>query len=212
MIADDKRCTATAKSTGERCGRPAIKGAKVCRWHGAGSPKVKAAAQRRQAQSTMQARAERILRRRLGMHLDAESPDPAQILLNLVAQKAIEVEWLDQKIQELDSDEELFWGKTKHVEGTGPDGPIDQETREAAQNIVYQLLHKAQDQLAKYTSDALRAGIEERQTKMAEQTAQQFTWIVNQLKSRLELTPEQQQAWDPLVIEIMQAAPTSGAA
>ena len=34
-----KQCTATAKSTGERCQNPAVKGWDVCRMHGAGSPK-----------------------------------------------------------------------------------------------------------------------------------------------------------------------------
>lgn len=36
---DAKQCTATAKSTGERCQNPAVRGWDVCRMHGAGSPK-----------------------------------------------------------------------------------------------------------------------------------------------------------------------------
>jgi hypothetical protein len=36
---DASRCTATAKSTGERCQNPAVQGWDVCRMHGAGSPK-----------------------------------------------------------------------------------------------------------------------------------------------------------------------------
>lgn len=205
---DEKRCTATTKKTGERCKNYPAPGLKVCRYHGGSSKKARAAGQRRQAEALMQARAERILRRRLGMRLNNDSPDPAQILLNLVAQKAVEVEWLDQKIQQLETDDELFWGKTKHVQGEGAEGYVDQETHEAAQNIIYALLHKAQDQLAKYTSDALRAGIEERQTKMAEQTAQQFSWILNQLITRLGLTQDQQTQAGEIVLELMQAAPT----
>ncbi|PSQ96955.1 MAG: hypothetical protein BRD55_04770 [Bacteroidetes bacterium SW_9_63_38] len=34
-----KQCTATAKSTGERCQNPAVTGWDVCRMHGAGTPK-----------------------------------------------------------------------------------------------------------------------------------------------------------------------------
>jgi len=34
-----QQCTATAKSTGERCQNPAVSGWDVCRLHGAGSPK-----------------------------------------------------------------------------------------------------------------------------------------------------------------------------
>jgi hypothetical protein len=39
MNDDAKRCTATAKSTGERCKNSAVEGWDVCRFHGAGSPK-----------------------------------------------------------------------------------------------------------------------------------------------------------------------------
>jgi hypothetical protein len=37
-FADAKQCTATAKSTGERCQNPAVTGWDVCRMHGAGTP------------------------------------------------------------------------------------------------------------------------------------------------------------------------------
>lgn len=43
------RCTAFAKSTGKRCGSPALRGMKVCIIHGGGSPAAKAEAQRRLA-------------------------------------------------------------------------------------------------------------------------------------------------------------------
>jgi hypothetical protein len=160
----------------------------------------------------MQARAERLLRRRLGMRLDDTSPDPAQILLNLVATKATEVEWLDAKIQALESDDDLFWGVTKRKKGETAFGSTSEETREAAQHIIYQLLHKAQDQLAKYTSDALRAGIEERQVKLAERTSAQFSWILQQLITRLDLTPTQQDQADQIIPTLIHEAPTQGAA
>lgn len=41
------QCTATAKSTGERCQRDAIKGGEVCYVHGGASSKVKKKAQER---------------------------------------------------------------------------------------------------------------------------------------------------------------------
>lgn len=40
-------CHATAKSTGKRCGKAPIPGAKVCRFHGGAAPQVKAASARR---------------------------------------------------------------------------------------------------------------------------------------------------------------------
>ena len=40
---DGTTCTATAKSSGNRCGNPPIPGGKVCRIHGGNAPAVKAA-------------------------------------------------------------------------------------------------------------------------------------------------------------------------
>lgn len=44
-----RRCTAKAKSTGERCKRRPIIGGTVCKVHGGGAPQVKAAARARLA-------------------------------------------------------------------------------------------------------------------------------------------------------------------
>jgi hypothetical protein len=41
------RCHAHARSTGERCGNPALAGAKVCRYHGGAAPQVQAKARLR---------------------------------------------------------------------------------------------------------------------------------------------------------------------
>lgn len=44
---DSQRCTATAKSTGERCKRAAIEGGNVCSMHGGKAPQVQQKAQER---------------------------------------------------------------------------------------------------------------------------------------------------------------------
>ena len=44
MQGDDRRCTATANATGERCRRYAIAGGTVCPTHGGSAPQVKRAA------------------------------------------------------------------------------------------------------------------------------------------------------------------------
>ena len=44
---DSRRCTATAKSTGERCKRAAVKGGNVCSMHGGKAPQVERKAQER---------------------------------------------------------------------------------------------------------------------------------------------------------------------
>lgn len=52
-LPDHKRCVAKTKASGgkERCPNPRVGGATVCRMHGGGAPQVKAAAQRRMAES-----------------------------------------------------------------------------------------------------------------------------------------------------------------
>lgn len=44
-----EKCTATAKSTGQRCTRPVVKGARVCRYHGGKARQVAAKAAERVA-------------------------------------------------------------------------------------------------------------------------------------------------------------------
>ena len=44
---DGLTCTATAKSTGNRCGKPPIHGGTVCKFHGGAAPQVIKSARRR---------------------------------------------------------------------------------------------------------------------------------------------------------------------
>lgn len=44
---EGRQCTATAKSTGDRCQKPPIRGGSVCGSHGGGAPAVRAAAAKR---------------------------------------------------------------------------------------------------------------------------------------------------------------------
>lgn len=46
-----RQCTATAKSTGRRCGHLAMLGQAVCRHHGGASPQARAAAERRMTEA-----------------------------------------------------------------------------------------------------------------------------------------------------------------
>ena len=47
MVDESRQCTATAKSTGERCQRAAIKGGDVCHVHGGAASQVQEKAQER---------------------------------------------------------------------------------------------------------------------------------------------------------------------
>jgi hypothetical protein len=48
-VPDQLRCTAKAKSTGERCQNPRVRGKGICRLHGAGGKKLQRSKMLRQA-------------------------------------------------------------------------------------------------------------------------------------------------------------------
>ncbi|MDN5604760.1 MAG: hypothetical protein L0G59_04995 [Kocuria sp.] len=182
---DPKKCQALSKRRpGEQCGNYPNKGLKVCRVHGGNSKKAKQAGQRNLEQEKLT----RVARRLGTPH---ENLDPAQALLDLVASKAGEAEWLRHQVELLESDGDLWWGETKHTTGTNSLGMIDETTAEARQHIVYTLLHKAQDQLARYATETLKAGVDERQVRIAERTGEQFEAVITALLPAIGATPEQ---------------------
>ena len=183
---DQAKCSARNKKTGDQCGNYPLRGGKTCRFHGGSNKRSKNAAIRNLEQEKLTRVA-----RRLGT--PAENLDPAQALLDLVASKAGEVEWLRHQVELLETDGDLWWGDAKHTTGTNSLGMIDETTTEARQHVVYTLLHKAQDQLARYATETLKAGVDERQVRIAEQTGAQFETVLTSLLTAIQATPEQMQ-------------------
>lgn len=184
---DPAKCQAKSKKRGDQCKNYPVRGLRVCLRHGGGSKKARAAATRNLEQEKLT----RVARRLGTPH---ENLDPAQALLDLVASKAGEVEWLRHQVELLETDGDLWWGETKVVGKDNPEfGEQYERTEEARQHIVYTLLHKAQDQLAKYAGDTLKAGVDERQVKLAEQTGAQFETVLTSLLTAISATPEQMQ-------------------
>lgn len=68
------RCTAKAKSTGDRCKRGAIHGGTVCRMHGGAAPQV----QKKAAQRIADARDKAL--HLLGLYIDREKAGPDTVL------------------------------------------------------------------------------------------------------------------------------------
>lgn len=170
---DPHRCTATAKSTGERCKQAALPGAKVCRFHGAGAPQVRAAAGRRHAQAL----AERDAAQAVALWGGRTEVHPAEALLELVQTKAAEVLYWKLRVAELQEDE-LAWGRTKREFGTGPMGPVDTEVREAKLHAALETLHKVEKQLAEFSAMSLKAGVEERSIALAEYQADKLLAVI----------------------------------
>ena len=167
------------KQDGTQCKAWPIKGAEVCRVHGGRAPQVKAAAARRLA-----AQAAEQAVRTLGLPVDVS---PTEALLEEVRWTAGHVAWLRGKVQELaeepthrhvtfDGEDDvlletpgqrgaLVWGTTK-VKTGGEDAGT---TQEAKPSLWYELYARERAHLIRVCSEAIRAGVEERRVRLAEQ-------------------------------------------
>lgn len=172
---------------GEPCGLGPVPGAKRCGRHGGKAPQVRAAAERRLAEE----KAKNIMTnavRTLGLPIDI---DPGKALLDEIHMTAGHVQWLREKVQELEP-EQLVWGKVQTDQGVGPQGPVDTTTEKAGPSVYYELYMKEREHLAKVCALALRAGIEERKVKLAESQGALVADVIRRILNALGLTPEQQ--------------------
>ena len=183
-----QRCTAKAKSTGVQCARYAIEGASTCRVHGSGSRKAKAAAARRVAEAKAAAEAEKAVTT-LGLSRDVS---PSEALLEEVRWTAGHVDWLRDRVREVERDE-LVWGKTKWKQVESADGPIEETVETASTSVWYDLYEKERKHLVTVCTAALRAGVEERRVRLAEAQGAQVAEVIRAILDDLSLTLEQQQ-------------------
>ena len=185
------KCKATAKGTGQRCQAWAMAGSEVCRVHGGRAPQVKAAAARRLAEQAAQQAV-----RTLGLPVDIS---PTEALLEEVRWTAGHVAWLRSRVQELaeepthrhvsfDGEDEdlletpgqrgaLTWGTTK-VKTGGDDAGT---TQEAKPSVWYELYTRERAHLIKVCDAAIRAGVEERRVRLAEQQGDLLALAIRQI-------------------------------
>lgn len=179
------RCGAKLRGQDAYCQTRLAEGAKRCRRHGGAAPQAKA----KEIERVETRKNEEIMRRALPFGTPKDV-DPLEALLGLISDKAQEVEWLRFKVEEL-GDEAKVWGPVEHQEGVGPMGAVDMSTVKAAPNTWWVMLRSAEDQLAKYVTAALKAGVAERQVRIAEGQAAKMVGAVQRVIEALELTPEQ---------------------
>ena len=195
------------KQDGTRCGAWPIRGAEVCRVHGGRAPQVKAAAARRLAEQAAQQAV-----RTLGLPVDIS---PTEALLEEVRWTAGHVAWLRSRVQELaeepthrrvsfDGEDEdlletpgqrgaLTWGTTK-VKTGGDDAGT---TQEAKPSIWYELYARKRTHLIKVCDAAIRAGVEERRVRLAEQQGDLLALAIRRILEAFGL------ADDPRVPEVV---------
>lgn len=149
---------------GQPCQRPPMRGQAVCRSHGGSAPQAKAAA----VEALAQAEADRQMAKivlTFGEPGD-EYRDPGDVIAEQIRWRHAHVQWLRARVQTITPDA-LVWGKTKVKKGGDDFGT----TREAKPNIWLQLYLEAQTALEKLCLEAIRAGMEERRVRIAEQQA-----------------------------------------
>lgn len=191
----DRQCTANSRTTGERCGNWAMQGLTVCRFHGGKTNQR--VGQRRLEERAAKARAEREVQR-LGASGELqrftparEDTSPGELLLGLIRYQSGIVNFWREQVAFL-SDEDMVFGVTKTEKGRDRGERTKLTTKEAGANVAYRLLVEAQDKLADYCTRALRAGVEERKVRVAEQTGTMFITAVRSILADLGLTPEQE--------------------
>lgn len=133
--------------------------------------------------------------------------DPANALLELVQWTAGEVRYWRAEVARIAEDDvdSLTWGQTKAEKGVGPQGPIDSATAEAVPPVAYRMLTDAQDRLAKYAAAALRAGVEERRVRLAEDQGALVAQVIRRILDRLDLAEWQAELVTTVVPEELRA-------
>lgn len=175
------KCTAK-RTDGEPCKAWAVTGLKVCRVHGASSPRSKA----KRARALAEEKAAKAMR----LFAAPVDIDPARALVELVQWTAGEVAYWREQVRAL-ADEDpkaLTWGVVREKVGGEDYGT----TLEAKPNVAYLMLTDAQDRLAKYATAALKAGVEERRVKLAEDQGALVAQVIRSILDQLNLTSDQQ--------------------
>ena len=180
---DLRRCKARSTTTGKQCGRYPSKGQLVCAFHGGNAPQNKAAAQRRLAEEKALAALETY-----GRPVDTT---PTEALLEEVRWTAGHVQWLRERVRELEQ-QAVTWGMTETVEKTAGEWPGTDTTHAAAPNVWVDLYARERRHLLDVCKAAIQAGVEERRVRLAEQQGSLLAEVIRKILGDLDLSAEQQ--------------------
>ena len=211
---DSKICGATKKD-GNPCNLAPAKNSTRCRFHGGASPASKQAAQKRG-----QRRAALTALTRIYGEVPERYIDPVESLLHQINVKQWEVDRLREVVHtieasggdDLDSyltDHPLVWGKTGYETGFGAEGPIDKTSYGAGPNVWVTMLRQAERDLKELTTAAVRAGIEQRRLQIQQQHATMLAKAIQDIVTRLELTPEQQRTASKVIPAVLERVPVA---
>lgn len=185
-------CAGHRRRDGLPCQNHPINGATVCKFHGGAAPHVRKKAAERYAEQKAMA-----VVRTLGLPMDV---GPTEALLEEVRWTAGHVQWLRGKVDQLSDGHDaqttthpLVWGETKRVDKEATKHPGQDVTEEAGVSIWYQLYLKEREHLVQVCAAAIRAGVEERRVRLAEQQGDLIADVIQAILADLKLSPAQQE-------------------
>lgn len=168
---------------GQPCGKRACIGLTVCASHGGANPNAVAKRQR--------FKEEEAARRELSVLGRPQSVDPGQALLDLISWKHAEVVALRQRVQDV-GESDLVWSTTEEADIDAAQWPGTNSTRSATPHVWWRMLREAENQLAAFASAAHRAGIAEREVRLAEKQGEMVAGVIRRVLARLDLSAAQQ--------------------
>ncbi|MFE2712224.1 hypothetical protein ACFXKI_09600 [Streptomyces mirabilis] len=184
-----RRCwSRSKKADGGQCGAMAMTGQNVCRYHGGSAPQSLKAGEKRATEEKARALVETY-----GRKIETTA---TEALLDEVQWTAGHVAWLRERVQEIESDavvagrdseHPLVWGVTKEKSGGEDRGT----TEEAAPNIWLKLYQQERTHLVRVCAEAIKAGVEERRVRLAEQQGQLVAQAIRAILDDLNLTARQ---------------------
>lgn len=180
---DPAKCGGHAKSTSKQCAAWPIKGGKVCVKHGGKAGQVRAAADRRIAETQLESAV-----KTYGLPFDVS---PTDALLDEVKWTAGHVRWLRDRIHELET-EALSWGKRSEVDKQSGENPGTDTTHAATAPVLLDLYQRERKHLLDVCRAAIAAGIEERRVRLAESQGALLADVIRRILADLGLTPDQQ--------------------
>lgn len=190
FVPDERRCTAHYSPSnregkgGQRCTGWAMQGQNVCGFHGGQAPQNKAAAKKRMIEEKA--------RRLVDTYGVKVQTTATEALLEEVQWTAGHVAWLRERVQEIETaagggESALVWGVTRRKSGGEDWG----ETEEAAPSIWLKLYQQERTHLVRVCAEAIKAGIEERRVRLAEQQGELVAAAIKRILDELHLTREQ---------------------
>jgi hypothetical protein len=117
--------------------------------------------------------------------------DPRDALLEEVYRAAGAVDFLQQKVRELEA-EQVIWGKAEEIDKQSGEFAGVDTTHKAAVHVWVELFNRERKHLVDVCRVAIAAGIEERRVRLAEQQGSLLAGVIKGILGDLSLSPEQQ--------------------